>query len=182
MRAPQKIDLLFAELRAFLPGFIARAIERQRGEPPLEPRGPFPIERQRWLGLQVMKRVGFDFEHGRLDVSHHPFCGGVPRDVRITTRYDEADFAKSFMAVLHETGHAKYEQNLPGAWLDQPVGRARSMGVHESQSLFQEMQVSRSREFLDLCAPMIAEAFPEPAAAHPGGVHRPRTSTAATPG
>jgi carboxypeptidase Taq len=163
----QKIDGLFAELRAFLPGFIARALDRQKGEQVLLPQGPFPVERQRWLGLEVMKRVGFDFQHGRLDVSHHPFCGGVPRDVRITTRYDEGDFAKSFMAVLHETGHAKYEQNLPGDWLDQPAGRARSMGLHESQSLFQEMQVSRSREFLELCAPVIALAFPDAAAAQP---------------
>jgi carboxypeptidase Taq len=162
-----KIDVLFAELRAFLPGFIARALEQQNGEQVLVPRGPFPVQRQRWLGLEVMKRVGFDFQHGRLDVSHHPFCGGVPRDVRITTRYDEADFAKSFMAVLHETGHAKYEQNLPDQWLDQPVGRARSMGLHESQSLFQEMQVSRSRQFLELCAPIIAEAFPEAARSQP---------------
>jgi carboxypeptidase Taq len=165
------IDRLFAELRAYLPGFIARAQERQQAgrerQPVLVPEGPFPIEQQRWLGLEVMKRVGFDFQHGRLDVSHHPFCGGVPRDVRITTRYDEADFAKSFMAVLHETGHAKYEQNLPGDWLDQPVGRARSMGMHESQSLFQEMQVSRSREFLELCAPLIRRAFPQPAARQP---------------
>jgi carboxypeptidase Taq len=162
------IDPLFDELRGFLPGFIARALERQRSRPaPRAPRGPFPVERQRWLGLAVMQRVGFDFAHGRLDVSHHPFCGGVPRDVRITTRYDEADFAKSFMAVLHETGHAKYEQNLPAEWLDQPVGRARSMGVHESQSLLQEMQVSRSREFLALAAGLVREAFPAAAAADP---------------
>jgi carboxypeptidase Taq len=125
------------------------------------PAGPFPVERQRWLGVELMKRVGFDFQHGRLDVSHHPFCGGVPRDVRITTRYDEADFTKSLMGVLHETGHAKYEQNLPGEWLDQPVGKARSMALHESQSLLQEMQVSRSRPFLELAAPLVREAFPE---------------------
>lgn len=162
-----RIDRLFGELRAFLPGFIARALEHQRARKPIAPEGPFPIERQRWLGLEVMKRVGFDFTHGRLDVSHHPFCGGVPRDVRITTRYDERDFTKSFMAVLHETGHAKYEQNLPGDWLDQPVGRARSMGVHESQSLFQEMQVSRSRAFLAFVAPLIAQAFPDAAARQP---------------
>ena len=60
-----------------------------------------------------MAAVGFDFEHGRLDVSLHPFCGGVPDDVRITTRYDEADFAKALMGVLHETGHALYERGLP---------------------------------------------------------------------
>jgi carboxypeptidase Taq len=121
--------------------------------------------------------VGFDFSHGRLDVSHHPFCGGVPLDVRITTRYDEADFASSLMAVLHETGHGKYEQNLPAAWVDQPVGRARSMALHESQSLFQEMQVSRGRDFLTFAAPLIREAFPEsatraPEAFSPDNLHR----------
>jgi carboxypeptidase Taq len=161
------LDPLFADLRAFLPPFIAQVVERQRKRPIITPVGPFPIERQRWLGLTIMKTVGFDFDHGRLDVSHHPFCGGVPRDVRITTRYDEQDFTKSFMGVLHETGHAKYEQNLPGAWLDQPVGRARSMGIHESQSLLQEMQISRGRPFLDLVTPLVREAFPEAAAAQP---------------
>lgn len=159
------IATLFADLRAFLPGFIERVIERQRTQPVVRPQGPFPIERQRWLGLELMKRVGFDFQHGRLDVSHHPFCGGVPEDVRITTRYDEADFIKSLMGVLHETGHAKYEQGLPPAWLEQPVGKARSMSVHESQSLFQEMQVSRSPAFLQATAALIAQAFPD-AAAH----------------
>jgi carboxypeptidase Taq len=161
------IDPLFAELRAFLPGFIAAAVERQRGDRVLVPPGPFPIERQRWLGLEIARRIGFDFEHGRLDVSHHPFCGGVARDVRITTRYDEADFTGSLMGVLHETGHGKYEQGLPAAWLDQPVGRARSTALHESQSLFQEMQVSRSRDFLELAAPLVRAAFPEAAAQAP---------------
>jgi carboxypeptidase Taq len=162
-----RIDPLFAELRAYLPPFIQTVRERQRAEPVIEPEGPFPLDRQRWLGLEVMKKVGFDFRHGRLDVSHHPFCGGVPQDVRITTRYDQDDFTKSFMAVLHETGHAKYEQNLPSEWLEQPVGRARSMGIHESQSLLQEMQVSRSREFLTMVAPIVAAAFPEAVARRP---------------
>jgi len=161
------IDALFADLRGFLPGLIAAVVERQRAEPVIVPKGPFSVERQRALGVEVMKRVNFDFRHGRIDVSHHPFCGGVPRDVRITTRYDEGDFIKSFMGVLHETGHAKYEQNLPAPWLDQPVGRARSMGVHESQSLLQEMQVSRSPEFLRFVAPLVREAFSNSAEAQP---------------
>jgi carboxypeptidase Taq len=100
-------------------------------------------------------------------VSHHPFCGGVPEDVRITTRYDVADFAKSLMGVLHETGHAKYEQNLPRPWLNQPVGAARGMSLHESQSLLLEMQVCRSRPFLEFATPLIVEAFPDAARAEP---------------
>jgi carboxypeptidase Taq len=105
----------------------------------------------------VMKLLGFDFESGRLDVSTHPFCGGVPGDVRITTRYHEHDFARSFMAVIHETGHARYEQGLPRESVTLPVGRARSAGIHESQSLSFEMQVARSPAFLRLVAPLVRE-------------------------
>lgn len=152
---------LFARLRAFLAPLVARVVERQRARTVLAPRGPFPEERQRWLGLELMRRLGFDFGRGRLDTSHHPFCGGVPSDVRITTRYSADDCTDAMMGVIHETGHAKYEQNLPVAWLGQPVGNPRGMSVHEGQSLFFEMQVARSRAFMDVLAPLLAQAFPD---------------------
>jgi carboxypeptidase Taq len=79
--------------------------------------------------------------------------------VRITTRYDEADFARALMGVLHETGHALYERGLPAAWRRQPVGEARGMSIHESQSLLIEMQVCRSREFLEFAAPILRDCF-----------------------
>lgn len=158
---------LFARLREFLPGFIQQVMERQRSEVVHTPLGPFSVERQRWLGAELMKRLGFDFERGRLDVSHHPFCGGVPQDVRITTRYHTEDFSRSLMGVLHETGHAKYEQNLPARFIDQPVGLARGMAVHEGQSLLHEMQLCRGGAFLALAAPLVAEAFPEAVARQP---------------
>jgi carboxypeptidase Taq len=164
----EAISALFARLGEFLPPFILRVVEKQKREDVLRPVGPFATESQRRLGVELMRKLGFDFKRGRLDVSHHPFCGGVPEDVRITTRYDDDDFAKAMLGVLHETGHAKYEQNLPLPWLGQPVGRARSMAVHESQSLFLEMQVSRSREFATFVAPLLAEAFPDAARQAPG--------------
>jgi len=157
----KKIAPLFARLRAFLPGLIAKALERQASESVTDCEGPFPIECQRALGLELMGRLGFDFNHGRLDTSSHPFCGGVPTDVRITTRYSTNDYSKSMMSVLHESGHAKYEQNLPRTWLGQPVGLARGMSIHESQSLLTEMQVCRGRAFLEFAAPFIAQAFPD---------------------
>lgn len=161
------IAVLFARLGAVLPGLIEEVLEKQRRETVIAPIGPFPVEEQRALGLELMRRLGFDFLHGRLDVSHHPFCGGVPEDVRITTRFDEADFAKALMGVLHETGHAKYEQHLPRAYLGQPVGRARGMSTHESQSLLLEMQVCRSAEFATFSAPLVRAAFPAAAARTP---------------
>ena len=123
------------------------------------PEGPFPQARQEALARRLMRSVGFDFDHGRLDVSLHPFCGGVPDDVRITTRYDEADFMKSLMEVLHETGHALYERGLPAAWRLQPVGEARGMAMHEGQSLLIEMQACRSPEFIGFMASLAREAF-----------------------
>jgi carboxypeptidase Taq len=79
--------------------------------------------------------------------------------VRITTRYSEEDFTESLMGVLHETGHALYEIGLPEAWRYQPVGHALGMAIHESQSLLVEMQVSRSRPFLEFALPRMQAAF-----------------------
>jgi len=153
------IDRLFDEIAAFLPDLIEDAVARQAAAPSANISGAFPIEAQRRLAMRLMEQIGFDFKHGRLDISAHPFCGGIPDDVRITTRYSEIDFARSLMGVLHETGHALYQRGLPAVWRLQPVGRARGMAMHESQSLLLEMQVCRSRAFLTYAAPLIREAF-----------------------
>lgn len=152
-----EIERIFAEVKSWLPGLIGRVQARQHTERVAVPMGPFPLAGQRALNLAVMKRLGFDFEAGRLDESAHPFSGGVPEDVRLTTRYREGDFAQSLMGTIHETGHARFEQNLPREWLGQPIGQARSYGIHESQSLSFEMQLARSRAFLGLLAPMLIE-------------------------
>ena len=115
--------------------------------------------KQKSLGLKVMKSLGFNFSKGRLDTSIHPFSGGTPDDVRITTRYDEDDWTGSLMGIIHETGHALYEQGLPIKWRGQPVGSARGMVLHESQSLLMEMQACRSNEFFNFLAPLIATEF-----------------------
>jgi len=154
-----EIDRLFDEIAEFLPDLIEAALSRQAALPSAPVCGPFPIETQRRIAMRLMERIGFDFAHGRLDISAHPFCGGTPEDVRITTRYDEDDFARALMGVLHETGHALYQRGLPAEWRLQPVGRARGMAMHESQSLLLEMQVCRSRAFLTYAAPIIRKAF-----------------------
>jgi carboxypeptidase Taq len=154
------IDRLFDELAHALPRLVEVALARQAERPPVLPLGgPFPIDAQRQVGLDLMRRLGFDFDYGRLDVSLHPFCGGTPDDVRLTTRYDESNFTRALMGVLHETGHALYERGLPKDWRRQPVGHARGMSLHESQSLLVEMQACRSREFIEFAAPLLREAF-----------------------
>jgi carboxypeptidase Taq len=155
-----RVDALFDDLAAFLPGFTQEAMAVQARRPATPAlSGPFATETQRALGLRLMAALGYDFERGRLDISTHPFCGGADNDVRITTRYDEADFTKALMGVLHETGHALYEQGRPQGYMNQPVGAARGMSLHESQSLLMEMQACRSRQFLAFAAPLMRESF-----------------------
>lgn len=154
------IDLLFDDLASFLPGFIQQVIDTQRAQSqPLAIAQAIPAAQQKALGQQFMGMLGFDFTQGRLDESVHPFCGGVPGDVRLTARYNEQEFLSGFFAVMHETGHALYEMNLPAPWRNQPVGQARGMAVHESQSLFTEMQLCIRPEFMEFAAPHMRRTF-----------------------
>ncbi len=151
---------VFADYEAFLVHALPRAEELQAARgPALLPQGPFSEELQEALCRKLSLRAGLEAEHSRLDRSTHPFCGGTPTDVRITTRYRTDDFAQSLMGVLHETGHALYERGLPKAYARQPVGEAAGMAAHESQSLITEMQACRSDSFLSWLGPELHATF-----------------------
>ncbi|WP_281645856.1 carboxypeptidase M32 [Parendozoicomonas sp. Alg238-R29] len=155
----ESLDTLFNSVKNWLPGLIDQVLDKQSSEKYIQPEGTFETEKQKALGLDVMKLLQFDFKHGRLDESVHPFCGGVPSDVRITTRYSENEFTQSLMGIVHETGHARYEQGLPESLSGLPSGEGRSMGIHESQSLFFEMQVGRSEAFIEHLARLAGKHF-----------------------
>ena len=154
------IDPLFDDLSAFLPPLMRKIMERQAAEPPtLDLPGPFASEKQHGFNETLATKIGFDFAHGRIDPTAHPFMSGNPGDVRITTRYHEDDVLSAIMATVHETGHAMYESGLPADWAFQPVGLARSFGLHESQSLLFEMQAGRSGPFISYLTPLLRDHF-----------------------
>ncbi|MDX1382606.1 MAG: carboxypeptidase M32, partial [Thermoanaerobaculia bacterium] len=98
---------------------------------------------------------------GRLDASIHPFCSGFGTgDVRITWRYDRGDLRPGLFGILHEAGHGMYEQGLPADWERTPLGPARSMGVHESQSRLWENHVGRHPGFWRHALPELQRHFP----------------------
>lgn len=141
------ISGIFAQLKQTLPELLQRVMEKQSSRVCPELSGHYPLDAQQKLSEHLMSMLGFDFSGGRLDVSMHPFSTGVKGDQRITTRYRTGDFADALQATAHETGHAAYESGLPEQWRSYPVGHARNMCIHESQSLFFEKQVFLSRAF-----------------------------------
>ena len=153
------IDAVFKTISRRLPSLIREVIAMQEARPLLPLEGKFTHGRQRTLVMEIMKSMGFDFARGRLDESEHPFTEGVPGDMRLTTRYDQADVFTGLLSAMHETGHAMYHMGLPEQWRDQPVGRDRGMVAQESQSLLLERLVCRSRAFARYLSPLLIRHF-----------------------
>lgn len=156
------IAALFDTLKPRLRELAAAAVERSIRRNATLPAGPYPIAAQQAFNAEVAASLGFDFKAGRIDTTAHPFCTTLgPRDVRLTTRYDESDFTSSLFGVMHEAGHGLYEQGLPGSEFGLPSGEAASLGIHESQSRLWENHVGRSRPFWEKWLPVAAGHFPQ---------------------
>jgi len=156
----ERIDVLFAEVQTALVPFIAK-IRASDNAPSLDPlKGNFPIDAQKTMSQKIVKAIGFDENHGRIDVSVHPFTMSLSSaDVRITSRFSESEWYQGLAGSVHEAGHAMYEQNLGDS--DLSLDSALSMGVHESQSLFWERHVGLSKPFYKWARPILTEAFGE---------------------
>ncbi|MGW8193441.1 MAG: carboxypeptidase M32 [Desulforhopalus sp.] len=155
------IAAAFATLKDNLPGMVQQIVDRQRGESPPTLQGSYPVPAQRHMNRELMQWLGFDFNCGRADESVHPFSTGCRGDQRITTRFRESDFLEALMATAHETGHASYESGLPVKWEGLPIGRARNMCIHESQSLLFEKQLFLAKPFLSFFTEKIHKFLPE---------------------
>ncbi len=148
------ISELFSVLKEKLPPLISEVIEKQAGRT-RKFDGPFPVADQKKLNRALAASLGFNFQEGRIDESSHPFSTGGHGDHRITSRYREDDFIDGLKATAHETGHAAYESGLPRQWKDLPIGQARNMSIHESQSLLFEKQLFLSKPYLQYFTPTI---------------------------
>jgi len=121
----------------------------------------FDKENQWAFGLEILKKMGYDFDAGRQDISAHPFTTSFnANDVRVTTRIDENDFTSMTWSCIHEGGHALYEQGLPIDAYGLPSGEFCSLGIHESQSRLWENCIGRSLAFIEGNYPLIGEYFP----------------------
>jgi carboxypeptidase Taq len=155
------IRALFDGLRAELVPLV-RAIGTRPSPDVAFLKRAIPVADQLEFGKSVIRSMGYDFERGRQDLTHHPFMTKFSiGDVRITTRVEENDFAQAFFATVHECGHALYEQGIDPSFEGSPLADGVSSGVHESQSRLWENRVGRSREFCAWLVPRLKRAFPK---------------------
>ena len=153
---------VLAGLREQLTPLVAALVGSRRKPNREILRRRYPVAAQEAFGKLAATAIGFDFERGRLDVTHHPFCAGVgPYDCRITTRYDEHFFPSAFFGILHEAGHGIYDQGLPTEFYGLPPGTFVSLGIHESQSRLWENAVGRSHAFWRHFFPLAQQQFPD---------------------
>jgi len=159
----EEIAVALGDLRNFLAPFIVKIKNSKARVSPDTVAGDFDIEKQKTFCALAASRIGYDFDAGRLDVSAHPFSTSFhPHDARITTRYSRSEFMESISGVIHETGHALYEQGLPAASFGTPLAEAVSLGIHESQSRMWENLVGKSRAFWTYFYPLLQKEFPAP--------------------
>lgn len=148
---------MFDRLRPRLTSLRERIAGSGRQPPRIT--GRFGADAQLALARETATALCFDWEAGRLDMVIHPFVSGTLGDVRMTTRISETDPFYCLSAVIHETGHALYEQGLDPDLAFQPAGASVSMGVHESQSRLTENQIGRSAAFAEWLFPRMQAAL-----------------------
>lgn len=122
--------------------------------------GNFDHEKQIAFSKDLLKAMGYDFNKGRLDFSSHPFSSSAhPTDSRITTRINTDSVINNICTVLHEGGHSLYEMGLPIEEYGTPLGEARSLGVHESQSRWWETRIGLTKPFWKYFLPQLKSTF-----------------------
>jgi len=121
--------------------------------------GTFGADTQEELMREALDLLGYPWDRGRLDEAPHPFSTGTTFDARITTRYDEENPIGALLSTIHEFGHATYTLGLPDDAYGTPLGEARDLSIHESQSRLWENHVGRSTAFWELFLPRVVERF-----------------------
>ncbi len=160
----ETIAITFKNLLAGLKPLVAKMESGQTTSVQEILKKSVPIEAQRRVTQLITQKLGYDTASpqagGRVDETEHPFTSGYYDDVRITTHYYPNNFLSSIFSILHESGHAIYEQNLPKDWQYQPIGSTCSYGIHESQSRFYENIIGRSKEYWTSFLPKIKQVAP----------------------
>ena len=166
-----KLKQLFSQLHAGIKPLLDRIVASGIKMPIDILQRDFPIEQQKAFCYNVAQTLGYDMRRGHFHVAPHPFEISFTRqDVRITNRYQRNWLAGGIFGMIHETGHALYEQGVSANltrtahatdFLSQYAVGGVTFGTHESQSRLWENQIGRSLPFWQRHFPTLQSHFPD---------------------
>ncbi len=156
-------SMILNDLKDFLIPFVKKIRQAKYKSEYQKIKGQFPIDKQKVFNQIVAGKIGFDFEAGLMAESAHPFTTGFhPQDVRFTTRYKKDDVWYSVSSIIHEVGHALYEQGILAEHFGTPLGESISLGIHESQARMWENIIGKGYNFWKYFYPKLQKDFPKP--------------------
>lgn len=173
-RKEDQMDAIFKSLKERIPGLVQDVCDHQAKQKKSKPLSLRAASEQQHIFVQeLLQQTGLGEAAPTLNISSHPFCSGEGDDIRITARYDETNVLSGIMALMHESGHALYEYQLPRNRCNRPIDSAGGMALHESQSLLMEMQLCRTPEFAEFLSPRLKKGFNSKSKAlDPGNLYR----------
>jgi len=156
-------DRFFEDLKNELIPFVVEVTKgaRPRFNRKLTTR-EYPIYKQKEISKYLINKLQFDLERGAIRDTVHPFTSGISTDdIRITSDYDINNFTTSIFSVLHEIGHAIYDQNNDPKYNGTFLFGSPSYGLHEAQARLFENMIGKSYAFWQRHYPKLTEVFPK---------------------
>lgn len=157
----ETIDRLFGELKEGLQPLLQEIAKKKK---PDRNRfcGTYLKHSQQAFSTFLLEYIGYDREAGVMGESEHPFTIGFgPKDVRVTNHYCEEEAINAMFSIIHEGGHAIFEQGVDEKYEKTALTEINFLGLHESQSRFFENILGRNINFWRPIYKKLGEYLPQ---------------------
>lgn len=122
----------------------------------------YPIYEQKRFSRYLIDTFNYNLDRGAIRDTIHPFTSGInTNDIRITSDYYEDNFIKSIFSVIHEMGHAIYEQSIDPKFNNTFLMGVPSFGLHEAFARMYENMIGRSYSFWSKSYVKLKDVFPK---------------------
>ena len=147
----EKIDHYLAKLKPFLTELCGRIQPSNRSA--ISPCEILPVMNggsQKALWEHLLKKMGFSFYTGRVDIGSHPtVLANSPDDVRIVNAYREDNTVFGLFNVMHSAGKGIYQQSISKDLLGTFLAKVPSFALEEGIGRFYENIIGRSKGFAE---------------------------------
>ncbi|MCI5686891.1 MAG: carboxypeptidase M32 [Emergencia sp.] len=155
----EKIDHYLAKLKPFLTELCGRIQPSNRSA--ISPCEILPVMdgvSQKALWEHLLKKMGFSFYTGRVDIGSHPtVLANSPDDVRIVNAYREDNTVFGLFNVMHSAGKGIYQQSISKDLLGTFLAKVPSFALEEGIGRFYENIIGRSKGFAEFFSRELAD-------------------------